>query len=60
MRRSEALQGVRMLRFRDILGRYESNEFNQMEAAARREGSVANLCPLSGIVTLTSRGQRGA
>ena len=33
MRRSEALQGVRMLRFRDILGRYESNEFNQMEAA---------------------------
>jgi transposase len=33
MRRSEALQGVRMLRFRDILGRYESNEFNQIEAA---------------------------
>jgi transposase len=33
MRRSEALQGVRMLRFRDILCRYESNEFNQMEAA---------------------------
>jgi transposase len=33
MRRSEALEGVRMLRFRDILGRYESNEFNQIEAA---------------------------
>jgi transposase len=33
MRRSEVLQGVRMLRFRDILGRYEADEFNQMEAA---------------------------
>lgn len=33
MRRSEALQGVRMLRFRDILGRYEADEFNQLEAA---------------------------
>jgi transposase len=33
MRRSEALEGVRMLRFRDILGRYGSNEFNQIEAA---------------------------
>jgi transposase len=33
MRRSEALQGARMLRFRDILGRYESNEINQIEAA---------------------------
>lgn len=33
MRRSEALQGVRMIKFRDILGRYESSEFNQLEAA---------------------------
>jgi transposase len=33
MRRSEALQGVRMLRFRDILGRYAADEFNQLEAA---------------------------
>jgi len=33
MRRSEALQGVRVMRFLDILGRYESAEFNQMEAA---------------------------
>ena len=33
MRRSEGLQGVRMLRFRDILGRYVADEFNRMEAA---------------------------
>jgi predicted DNA-binding protein (UPF0251 family) len=35
MRQSEVLQGARMLRFRDILGRYEADEFNQMEAAER-------------------------
>jgi len=33
MRRSEALQGVRVMRFLDILGRYEAAEFNQLEAA---------------------------
>lgn len=33
MRRSEALQGVRMVRFRSVLGRYESQEINQIEAA---------------------------
>ena len=33
MRRSEALQGVRVMRFLDILGRYETAGFNQMEAA---------------------------
>ena len=33
MRRSEALQGVRVMRFLDILGRYEAAEFNQVEAA---------------------------
>ena len=33
MRRSEALQGVRVVKFRDIWGRYESSEFNQIEAA---------------------------
>src|SRR5260370_19866273 len=33
MRRSEALQGVRMIRFLDVLGRYEALEFNQLEAA---------------------------
>ena len=33
MRRSEALQGVRVIRFLDILGRYEAAEFSQMEAA---------------------------
>ncbi len=33
MRRTEALQGVRMVGFRSILGRYEAAEFNQMEAA---------------------------
>ena len=40
MRRSEALQGVRMLRFRDILGRYEANEFNQIEAAESLPGDT--------------------
>lgn len=33
MRRTEALQGVRMIKFRDVLGRYESRELNQLEAA---------------------------
>ena len=33
MRRTEALQGVRIIRFVDILDRYEALEFNQMEAA---------------------------
>jgi len=33
MRRSAALQGVRVMRFVDILGRYEAAEFNQSEAA---------------------------
>ena len=33
MRRSEALQGVRMIKFRSVLERYEVNEFNQLEAA---------------------------
>ncbi len=33
MRRSEARQGVRMMKFLDILGRYEAAEFNQLEAA---------------------------
>src|ERR1700722_19878704 len=33
MRRSEALQGVRMIRFRSVLERYEADELNQTEAA---------------------------
>jgi transposase len=33
MRRSEAHQGVRMIKFLDILGRYEASEFSQLEAA---------------------------
>ena len=33
MRRTEALQGVRMIKFLDILDRYEAAELNQMEAA---------------------------
>jgi hypothetical protein len=33
MRRSEAHQGVRMIKFLDVLGRYEASEFSQMEAA---------------------------
>ena len=33
MRRTEALQGVRMIKFFDVLGRYEAAEFNQLEAA---------------------------
>jgi transposase len=33
MRRSEALQGVRVIKFTSILGRYEAAELNQMEAA---------------------------
>ena len=33
MRRTEALQGVRMIKFRSVLGRYEATELNQIEAA---------------------------
>lgn len=33
MRRTEAQQGVRMIKFLDILGRYEAAEFGQLEAA---------------------------
>lgn len=33
MRRTEVLQGVRMMKFRSVLDRYEASEFNQMEAA---------------------------
>jgi transposase len=33
MRRTEALQGVRMIKFLDILGCYEAAEFSQWEAA---------------------------
>jgi transposase len=33
MRRSEAFQGVRMIKFRSVLERYESSELNQIEAA---------------------------
>jgi len=33
MRRTEALQGVRMIKFRSVLQRYESAEFSQGEAA---------------------------
>jgi transposase len=33
MRRSEVLQGVRMLRLRDVFGRWESGELSQLEAA---------------------------
>jgi hypothetical protein len=33
MRRTEAHQGVRMIKFLDVLGRYEALEFNQLEAA---------------------------
>ena len=34
MRRTEALQGVRMIKFRSVLERYESSELNQIDAAA--------------------------
>jgi hypothetical protein len=34
MRRTEALQGVRMIKFLVILGRYEAAEFSQLEASA--------------------------
>jgi transposase len=33
MRRSEAHQGVRMIKFLDVLERYEASEFSQLEAA---------------------------
>jgi transposase len=33
MRRSEALQGVRVIKFRSVLDRYESSELNQIDAA---------------------------
>ena len=41
MRRTEALQGVRMIKFFDVLGRYEAAEFNQLEAAELLGGYLA-------------------
>ena len=32
MRRTEALQGVRVIKFRSVLDRYETSELNQIEA----------------------------
>ena len=34
MRRTEALQGVRMMKFMDILSRYDAGDFSHLEAAA--------------------------
>ena len=34
MRRTEALQGVRMIKFRSVFERYEANELSQIDAAA--------------------------
>ena len=33
MRRTEAYQGVRMIKFRSVFDRYEASELNQIEAA---------------------------
>lgn len=33
MRRTEAFQGVRMIKLRGVLDRYEASEFSQLEAA---------------------------
>ena len=33
MRRTAVFQGVRMLRFRDVLGRCEARDLSQLEAA---------------------------
>ena len=33
MRRTEQLQGLRMLKLRDVLSRWESSELSQLEAA---------------------------
>ena len=33
MRRTEALQGVRMIKFLSVFGRYEASELSQLEAA---------------------------
>ena len=33
MRRTAALQGVRMLKFMDVVGRWEASELSQLEAA---------------------------
>jgi hypothetical protein len=41
MRRSEALQGMGMIKFLDVLGRYEAAEFNQLEAAELFWGSAS-------------------
>ena len=34
MRRTEALQGVRVIKFRSVFDRYEASELNQIDAAA--------------------------
>jgi len=58
MRRSEALQGVRVMRFLEILGRYEAAEFNQLEAAeltmASRQLAAFEFDPLVSAVSAPS------
>jgi DNA-directed RNA polymerase specialized sigma24 family protein len=45
MRRVEALQGVRMIKFRSVLERYDSGELNQFEAAELLGVSERTLRP---------------
>ena len=73
MRRSEALQGVRMMRFLDILGRYEAAEFGQLEAAEllgvgertfrrwrqRLRTTAKRACWTGGLAKLRASGFRG-
>jgi len=46
MRRTAALQGVRMLKFMDVFGRWEASELSQLEAAELLGDGRADIPPL--------------
>ncbi len=56
MKRTEARQGVRMMKFLDILSRYEAAEFSQAEAAELLGGRGADV---STVASTIRRGRRG-
>jgi predicted RNA polymerase sigma factor len=51
MRRSEALQGVRVIKFTSILSRCEAAELNQMDAAELLETAMGELDLLSEVLS---------
>ena len=50
MRRAEILEGVRMLKLRDVLSRWEARQISQLEAAELMGVSERRFSPLDAPV----------